>query len=156
MKRIGDLILLIVCLVLVLLAVFLLLFPTRKNAMVSVSTKQADKVVATEKSSTNDSSQNTENTKIIELISALNNRIINLTQQVDNKDKDVPTKTLKKIQFNLVAGQRNVSILGIQNIFEVDLEGIGLNPELDYTVDGSYLHLNIEPDTGDFLTIKYQ
>jgi signal transduction histidine kinase len=156
MKRIGYLILLIVCLVLVLLAVFLLLFPTRKNAMVSVSTKQADKVVATEKSSTNDSSQNTENTEIIELISALNNRIINLTQQVDNKDKDVPTKTLKKIQFNLVAGQRNVSILGIQNIFEVDLEGIGLNPELDYTVDGSYLHLNIEPDTGDFLTIKYQ
>lgn len=144
MKRIGYLILLIVCLVLVLLAVFLLLFPTRKNAMVSVSTKQADKVVATE------------NTEIIELISALNNRIINLTQQVDNKDKDVPTKTLKKIQFNLVAGQRNVSILGIQNIFEVDLEGIGLNPELDYTVDGSYLHLNIEPDTGDFLTIKYQ
>lgn len=154
MKRIGYLILLIVCLVLVLLAVFLLLFPTRKNAM--VSTKQADKVVATEKSSTNDSSQNTE---IIDLISTLNTKIINLTQQVgaiNNEGTTTTTKPLYKKQFNLVAGQKSISLEGIKEVFEVEVEGIGLNPELDYTVDGSYLHLNIEPDTGDFLTIKYQ
>lgn len=153
MKRIGYLILLIVCLVLVLLAVFLLLFPTRKNAM--VSTKQADKVVATEKSSTNDSSQNTE---IIDLISTLNTKIINLTQQVGaiNNEGTTSTKPLYKKQFNLVAGQKSISLEGIKEVFEVEVEGIGLNPELDYTVDGSYLHLNIEPDTGDFLTIKYQ
>lgn len=153
MKRIGYLILLIVCLVLVLLAAFLLLFPTRKNAM--VSTKQADKVVATEKSSTNDSSQNTE---IIDLISTLNTKIINLTQQVGaiNNEGTTTTKPLYKKQFNLIAGQKRISLEGIKEVFEVEVEGIGLNPELDYTVDGSYLHLNIEPDTGDFLTIKYQ
>lgn len=152
MKRIGYLILLIVCLVLVLLAAFLLLFPTRKNAM--VSTKQADKVVTTEKSSTNDSSQNTE---IIDLISTLNTKIINLTQQVGAiNNEGTTTKPLYKKQFNLVAGQKSISLEGIKEVFEVEVEGIGLNPELDYTVDGSYLYLNIEPDTGDFLTIKYQ
>ncbi len=119
-----------------------------------VSTKQADKVVATEKSSTNDSSQNTE---IIDLISTLNTKIINLTQQVGAiNNEGTTTKPLYKKQFNLIAGQKRISLEGIKEVFEVEVEGIGLNPELDYTVDGSYLHLNIEPDTGDFLTIKYQ